>query len=63
MQAGEMREMATANVLFLIEKHKKRDNDWLATILASVALWIYSLEPEERGHRSKAEQGIEDERE
>ena len=38
-------------------------NDWLATILASVALWNYSLEPEERGHRSKAEQRIEDERE
>ena len=37
-------------------------NDWLATILASVALWIYSLEPEVRG-RSKAEQGIEDEQE
>ena len=33
MQAGEMREMATANVLFLIEKHKKRDDvlEWLAS--------------------------------
>lgn len=31
-------------------------NDWLATILASVALWIYSLESEERGGRSKAQQ-------